>query len=280
MPSWLPGGAVGRRMAVVRAATAKKTLWWIVGVIAVFGLSMFATGDPEGRELLGSAVAVAATIAVLGWLGYRYRIHPRRESFGGQARELGLRAEPGDPLRLLDVPFVLFRRAASVRDIENTARGTRRGADVTVADYWYATSSDPSLDDYERFTCVVSAVPNEWPDVAVVPERLASRIRSWAVPDIHTESDEFNRRFEVRSSDRRFALALVDQRLMRWLLEQLPGVGFEILGGRLMVFRPRPLTSLDDVEEALDLFARLRERIPRVVGPPEPTIPPPPVETY
>lgn len=264
----------------MRASSANKTLWWIVGVMAVFGLSMFVSGDPAGREVLGSALAVGATVAVLGWLGYRYRIQPRRESFEGQARELGLRAESGDPLRLLDVPFGLFRRAASVRDIENTARGTRGGADVIVADYWYATSSDPSLDDHERFTCVLSAAPREWPDVAVVPERLASRVRSWAAPDIHTESDEFNRRFEVRSSDRRFALAFLDQLVMRWLLEQLPGVGFEILGGRLMVFRPRVLTSLDDVAKALEVFGQLRERIPRVVGPPSRTVPPPPVETF
>ncbi len=46
------------------------------------------------------------------------------------------------------------------------------------------------------------------------------------MPDIRTESEEFNRRFEVRSSDRRFALAFVDARMMRWLLDQPPGNRF------------------------------------------------------
>lgn len=263
----------------MRASTAKRTLWWIVGVMAVFGLLMFAGGDQGARDVLGGALALGLTIGVLGWLSDRYRVEPRRESFGAQARELGLRPEAGDPLALLNVRFALFRWAASVREIENTARGTRGGSDVIVADYWFATSSDPSREDYERYTCVLTPVPGDWVDLAVVPERLASRIRSWAVPDLLTESDAFNRRFEVRSGDRRFALAFLDQRLMEWLLTQLPGVGFEILDGRLMVFRPRVTTSVDDVQRTLEAFDAFRERIPRVVGPADPSIPPPPVET-
>lgn len=83
--------------------------------------------------------------------------------------------------------------------------------------------------------------------------------------DIHTESERFDRRFEVRSPDRRFALAFVDARMMRWLLEQPPGVGFEILDGWLMVFRPRTTTSLDDLGRTVELYDGFRERIPGVV---------------
>jgi hypothetical protein len=263
----------------VRASSANRILWWIVGVLAVFGLLMLASGDAGARDALAGAVALGLTVGVFGWLGYRYRILPRRESFDGQARDLGLAPETGDPLGLLNVPFVPFRWTASVRDIENTARGIRGGAEVVVADYWYAPSSDPSLDDYRRFTCVLAAAPAGWPDLAVVPEGLASRIRSWAAPDIATESDEFNRRFEVRSADRRFALAFVDQGMMRWLIEQLPGTGFEILGGRVMVFLPRARTSVDDLSRALDVFDAFRERIPRMVGASTWDVPPPPGET-
>jgi hypothetical protein len=264
--------------ADVRASTANRTLWWIVGVMAVFGLLMLAGGDPGARDVLGGALALGLTVGVLGWLSYRYRVEPRRESFDAQARELGLRPEAGDPLGLLNVPFALFRWAASVREIENTARGTRGGSDVIVADYWFARSSDPSSDDYERYTCVLTPVTSGWADLAVVPERLASRIRSWAVPDILTESDAFNRRFEVRSADRRFALAFLDQRLMEWLLAQPLGVGLEILDGRLLTFRPRVTTSVDDVRRTLEAFDALLERIPRVVGSANPSIPPPPFE--
>ena len=79
------------------------------------------------------------------------------------------------------------------------------------------------------------------------------------------ESEEFNRAFEVRAADRRFASAFVDARMMRWLLDQRSGMGFEVLDGSLIVFRPRAMGSLDDVTQALSLFDAFMARVPRVV---------------
>jgi Protein of unknown function (DUF3137) len=250
----------------VRASTANRILLWIVAVMGGAALLAFVTGDPEARELFGGFVFVGLLIGGLSWLGYRYRVAPRRESFQDQAREAGLRAESGDPFGLLETPFSLFGRAASVREIENTASGSRNGAHVVVVDYWLAPTSAPELDDYHRYTCVLTQAPAWWRDISVVPETLAARLRStFALHDVEMESEDFNRRFEVRSSDRRFATALLDARMMRWLLEQVPGVGFEVLGGRLMVFRPRATTSLDDLARALKLSDAFTERIPEVV---------------
>lgn len=250
----------------MRASTANRILLWIVLGIGVFALLLLLTGDEEAVETLRIFVVVAITIGGLWWLGYHYRVLPRRESFEAQARELGLRAERGDPLGLLQLPFTLFRWAASVREIENTARGRRGGLDLRVVDYWFAPTSSTEYDDNERYTCVLAHAPPTWPDLSVVPERIASRLRSaLALPDIRTESEEFNRRFEVRARDRRFALAFLDARMMAWLLEQLPGVGFEVLGGTAMLFRPRITTSLDDLSRAVELHDRFLEQIPRVV---------------
>lgn len=255
----------------MRASTANRILLWIVGVFGVFSLVLFAAGREDAREAFGNFVIIGMTFGGLAWLGYRYRVLPRRESFAGQARELGLRAESGDPRGLLDRPFVLFRWMASVRDIENTAAGTRGSLDLVVADYWFSPSSAAERDDYERYTCVLVPAPADWSDLSVVPERLASRMRDvLALPDIGTESAEFDRRFEVRSPDRRFASGFVDARMMAWLLEQLPGMGFEILDGWLMVFRPRTTTSVDDLGRALELFDDFMARIPRVVFPSRP----------
>ena len=250
----------------MKASTAFKILLWIVVGIGVFALGLMLTGDREAAEMLRISLALALTFGGLWWLGYHYRVLPRRASFEGQARELGLRAERGDPLGLLGSGFALFSRSASAREIENTARGRRGGLEVAVVDYWFAPTSDLQRDDYERYTCVIAPVPSGWPYLSVVPERTASRLRStFALPDIETESEEFNRRFEVRSTDRRFALALLDPRMMRWLLEQVVDVGFEVLGGRQMLFRPRVTTSLDDLARAVELYDRLLEQIPRVV---------------
>lgn len=250
----------------MRASTATRILLGVVGVMGVYVLIEAVSGGPGVRDALGGFVFVALLIGGALWLGFRYRVAPRRASFGSQAEEAGLHADPGDPLRLLELPFALFGRAASVRAIENTATGIRGGANVVVADYWFSPSSAPERDDYRRFTCVLTNAPAWWPAMSVVPEDLVARLRStFALPDIETESEVFNRRFEVRSADRRFALAFLDARMLRWLIEQVPGVGFEVLGERLMLFRPRVTTSVDDIARAIELHDRFLEQIPRVV---------------
>ena len=223
-------------------------------------------GAPDARELFGGFLFVAFVFGGLWWLSQRYRVRPRRASFEDQARLAGLRAEAGDPFRLLDDPFALFGRAASVRDIENSASGIRGGEHVIVADYWYAPSSDPQLDDHRRYTCVVRETPSWWTDVSVMPRGLVGLTRSvLPLGDLETESGAFNRRFEVRAADRRFANALLDQRMMAWLLEQPVEVGFEIAAGRLLVFRARVTTSLDDVALALEFAEGFEQRVPSVV---------------
>ncbi len=250
----------------MRASSAIRILLWMVVGFGVFAVGLALAGDREAGEMLRIFVALALTFGGLWWLGYHYRVLPRRASFEGQARELALRPERGDPLGLLGSGFALFSRAASAREIENTARGRRGGLELAVVDYWLAPTSAPERDDYERYTCVLTPVPSAWADVSVMPERVVSRLRSTlALPDIETESEEFNRRFEVHSTDRRFALALLDPRMMRWLLEQVPGVGFEALGGRMMLFRPRATTSVDDLAGAVELYDRFLEQVPRVV---------------
>ena len=250
----------------MRVSTANRVLLWIVVGIGAFGLLLVLAGDREGVDMLRIFVALALTFVGLWWLGYHYRVLPRRESFAGQARDVGLRAERGDPLGLLGSGFALFHWAASAREIENTARGRRGGLELAVVDYWLAPTSASERDDFERYTCVITPAPAGWPELSVVPERIASRLRSrLALPDIETESEEFNRRFEVRSTDSPFASALLDPRMMQWLLEQVAGVGFEGLGGRLMLFRPRATTSVDDLARAIELHDRFLEQIPHVV---------------
>jgi hypothetical protein len=250
----------------MRAATANRLTWWIVGAMGLAALLAIVRGAPKARELFGGFLFVAFVFGGMWWLSQRYRVGPRRESFEDQVRCIGLRAEAGDPFRLLDAPFALFGRAASVRDIENTASGIRNGERVVIADYWYAPSSDPQRDDDRRYTCILTETPPWWTDVSVMPKGLADVLRSIVpLPDLRTESDEFNRRFAVRAADRRFANALLDQRMIAWLLDQAPGCGFEVVAGRLMVFRARVTSSLDDVARALELADGFSQHVPSVV---------------
>jgi hypothetical protein len=245
----------------IRIAVAIGLAWAVTAVIKL------ASGDPGATALIRQLFALAITVGGMAWLGYRFRVLPRRRSFEDQAREAGMHARAGDPLGTLASSFGLFHRAASARNLENTASGLRRGREIVVVDYWYAPDSNPSRDDYRRFTCVIDTGRSEWPDIAVEPADGASIVRD-AVghDDIDLESERFNRAFEVRAADRAFASALLDARMMEWLLLEPPGVGFEVVAGRLMVFGPREPASLDDVADALRRYDAFHEHVPSVLA--------------
>ena len=259
-------GSSSRIGTYMKASTAQRILIGIGALLAGGVLLMFLAGDAQAGEVARQLLAVAITLGGLLWLVYRYRVLPRRESFRGQASEQSLSAQPGDPLGLLEVPFTLFRWVGSVRQIENTATGIHGGREVVVADYWFAPTGSAEYDDYERYTCVLTATPSGWSDLAVVPEHFGSRLRDAIGSDqLDTESEAFNRTFDFRAADRRFASAFVDARMMKWLLDQPSGTGFEVLDERVMVFRARAIRSLDDLARAVQLFDSFMEHVPRVV---------------
>ncbi len=251
----------------MNGSTARRILVGIGTFLAGGALLVLLKGDPGAGDLARQVVFIVVFVGGVFWLGYRFRVLPRRASFRDQADVVAFEAEPGDPLGLMEEPFAMFRWTGSVREIENTATGAHRGQQVAILDYWFAPTGAAEYDDYERYTCVVAPADEGWSDLTVVPERLGSRILgAVGVRDIEMESERFNRAFHVRSSDPRFASAFVDARMMAWLLERRDGVGFEVLRGRVMVFRRRRTASLDDVAATLALFDAFRDRIPRVVG--------------
>ena len=256
--------SVGRHE--MRATTAQRMLIG-VGIFLVAGTGLlFLTGDREAGQVAREMFALAVIVGGMFWLGYRFRVLPRRDSFRGQTEALTFTPHVGDPLGLLDLPFTVFHWAGSVRQIENTATGSHDGHEIVIADYWFAPTAAQQYDDYERYTCVIGPSMAGWSDLTVVPERLVSRLRDAIGPQIDTELEGFNRAFQIRAGDPRFASAFVDARMMAWLLEQGPGVGFEVAGTRVMVFRRRATTSLDDVADSLALYDAFVDHIPRVVA--------------
>jgi hypothetical protein len=131
--------------------------------------------ESERRDAAAGVVAVLLLGALLV-AGWRFKVQPRREYQRAQANELRLASAPGDPLRFLDRGFVLLRRPAAVRDVENTSWGTWHGRDVAVFDFWLARSSDATVDDYEYYTCAVTPVPDTWPRLSISRERIETRL--------------------------------------------------------------------------------------------------------
>jgi len=252
----------------LKPATAGKIAAAIGVAWSATALVMLVSGDPRAPGLIRQLFAISILAGGMAWLSYRFRVLPRRGSFADQAKEAGLRSQAGDPFGMLASRFELFHQAASARAVENTAWGIRRSREIVVADYWYAPDSNPSRDEVRRFVGVIDTARPEWPDITVEPADGGSIARD-AVGghgDVDLESERFNRAFEVRASDRAFASAMLDARMMEWLLLEPPGVGFEIAAGRLMVFGPRDRASLDDLAEGLRRFDAFLDRVPPVLS--------------
>jgi hypothetical protein len=248
----------------VRVRTSRTILLWLAVVFLGGMLLLALAGNEEARKELPAQVVAWGTIGLLLFAGWWFKVRTRRELHQDQARSLGFRSAPGDPLGYFQRPFALLGHAAGAKDIENTSWGSWRGMQVVVIDYWFARSSDPSRSDYRYYTCAATPVPDGWPNLSVVPEGFGSRLAtSVGRRDIEFELESFNRAFEVRSGDPRFAHALIDARMMSWLLELPPDTGFEILDGTLMCRTPRRRDR--DVTWALETMATFLDRIPPVI---------------
>jgi hypothetical protein len=248
----------------VRVRTSRLLLLWLAVVFLGGMLLLALAGDAEARRELPAQAAAWITIGLIVFAGWWFKVRPRRELHQEQARWLGLRSAPGDPLGYFERPFALLGHAAGAKDIENTSWGTWKGREVVVIDYWFARSSDPNRNDFRYFTCAATSVPDGWPNLSIVPRGFGSRLAaSMGSRGIAFELESFNRAFEVRADDPRFAHALVDGRMMSWLEGLPPDTGFEISNGTLLCRTPRRPDR--DVTAALETMETFLDRVPPVM---------------
>ncbi len=210
---------------------------------------------------LGVITAIVVSL-VLNW----YLKTKRRSAFVTFAATHGFQYSPSDPFDLTAWPFRLFTRGDG-RGAENVVWGTWREAPFTAFDFWYYTEHSNSRGQrsrsYRRFSCAMVEVPASFPHLEVAREgfltALADRL---GLEDIEMESPEFNRRFNVRAADRRFAYTLLDARMIEWLVSFDQGLAFEVLGNRVLAYRSRTAPQL--LLPTLGTLEMFRRRIPNV----------------
>ena len=173
-------------------------------------------------------ILLAVGIAYVSW----YVRDQRRKAFAVVAARLGFRYSPDDPFDLVSIPFALFSKGDG-QGTENVLWGTHQGREIRVFDFWYfeesTDSEGHSSRTYNRFSCGLTSIQARCPHLQLGPEGFLSRLADHVgFRDIEFESEEFNRRFQISSEDRKFAYALIDPRMMEWLLgaEEL---GYEVL---------------------------------------------------
>lgn len=114
------------------------------------------------------------------------------------------------------------------RRARNVLTGEESGRPFTAFDYSYETHSTDSKGNRttstHRYGVVVVPLPGALGTVEVTPEGMFSRAAGAVglVSDIDLESEEFNRRFRVRASDRKLASDVLPPRTMHFLVSVRP----------------------------------------------------------
>lgn len=219
-------------------------------------------------------IVLAVVVIGLAIYGAYWLQKKRRQELELMARQLGLSYSAEDTAGCLDLPFALLGKGDG-RGTENLLQGTWQDMPVREFDYWYYEESTDSeghrSKSYYRFSCAVTEIEAALSPLTLARENVFTRIAdSIGLDDIAFELEDFNRAFNVKGRDRKFASDFVDQRMMHWLLETDRAFAFETCGRWLLTYskrrRPAELVPL------LGTLQQFRAQVPRVVfdlyGPP------------
>jgi len=196
-------------------------------------------------------VGIAILIGLGIWYSW-YAKKKRREELAVAARQLHLQYSADDTLGCMALPFDLLKKGDG-RGTENLLWGTWQGMDLREFDYWYYEESTDSQGHrsktYYHFSCAATELPLSGSHLTVGKENLFTRLADHlGFHDIDFELEEFNRAFQVKSKDKKFANDVIDQRMMQWLMQHGEGYGIEMNGPWLLVshkrVRPTELTPL------------------------------------
>ena len=216
---------------------------------------------------MGVAIFVLVVVAIGVGIWYAwYAKKKRREALAQMAASLGLTYSREDPYGLDDLPFELMSRGDG-QGSENVLEGTWQNMDLKEFDYWYYTESTDSKGNtsrsYHYFSCSLTELALDGSALTIARESFFTRLGDHlGFQDVQFESEGFNRAYNVKCKDKKFATDLVDARMMQWLLEQ-DGWGFELTGSSLLTYckrlKPTELIPL------LGTMKAFRDHIPRVV---------------
>jgi hypothetical protein len=116
-----------------------------------------------------------------------------------------------------------------------------------------------------KFSCLLGEIDADCPHLVLEPEGLFSSIaRHLGFHDIEFESDEFNRAFKVQCEDKKFAYAIIDARMMQWLIDEGGVAQYETMGPLVLCYCDR--VDPEEYENLLEVFRRYRAHLPAVLS--------------
>ncbi|MEO8692128.1 MAG: hypothetical protein ABI658_01350 [Acidimicrobiales bacterium] len=207
---------------------------------------------------------VAVLVGAVLWYLQTVALTRRRKRMSEVAARHGLSFSAKDPFRMpVTLPLAFFDRGHS-RKASNVMYGrTADGHDRRAFDYQYTTGSGKNRRVY-NYSCGLISTGAQWPQLTLGPEGFFERVLDVVGgADIQFESEEFNRVWEVRSSDSRFASALIDPEMMLFLMEKAEGARIEVHGPWILFSGEQ--RDPDSLPQAITVAEAFREGIPPVV---------------
>jgi hypothetical protein len=208
-------------------------------------------------------VAALAGGVYLSW----YLKKKRREALAAMARQLGLQYSSDDTVGCLGFPFRLLTKGDG-RGTENVMWGTWQGIPMTEFDYWYYDESTDSegrtSKSYYRFSCAVTEIAAACSPLTIDRENLLTRLADhMGMHDIEFELEAFNKAFNVKSHDRKFANDMIDARMMQWLIDVDGAFEFELSAKWVMAYSKKRAPS--ELVPLLGTAQQFLEHVPHVV---------------
>lgn len=210
-------------------------------------------------------VVFGLLVGVLG-LALALQEERRREALRDVSRRLGLRFHTRKDRSIHRVfGHSLFRKGRS-REAFNNISGSLQLAgysvEVRMGDYQYVTGSGKSRQRHRHsFACFLLPFAGT-PDLLIRKEGLGDKLLGGlGFDDIDFESEEFSRRFWVKSGDKRFAYDVIHPRMMDFLLEG-PTPQIEIVRDVCLIQEGRGRWDPETFESAVGWFEAFLSRWP------------------
>lgn len=193
-------------------------------------------------------------LIIFAWAASRLRSNEISE-FEALAKRLQLRYSVKDDVGLKKLPLGFFRQSGIVRHVMQG-----QAHDTEILAFLF---SDP---DRPSYNCALTSIPFDAPELMIQRKLSLPIVSEGSLPSVgeleivRTESIEFERRFRVASSDRRFAVAVLEPEMMVWLLNA--GASFELYRHRLLAYEPLGIGQRNDLAVVIDELFAFRDRLP------------------
>lgn len=245
---------------MLRGMSLRNSTGWVTGLAGAVVVAWFWLGDVVPHLWVIAVIAAAIGGALWAWRALVAHRHSR------ELREFALqygwdyaRHAVGYATRFSGYPFGVGTKRRQENLISGVF-GERRCATFTHH-FEHRTSDDSSIEQDFQITLTELDIP--LPRLDLVPESFGSR--AWQFlggSDIDLESAAFNRAWRVLCADRRYAVDVLDPRMMERLLQpDALGYAIRIDGGAVLIWQPDPQGTAD-LARRLGVVTSIAKRLP------------------